>query len=334
MVISAIRKQDIIYVMAHAEQSYTGTFLADKGDPNTHISQGILGVELTRETLLNIAEFVKNQPQPFSLVIDFSKIKDIQSNQQKWVIELKKRVQKLIFTNISDFIVKKLNIDLYDHNEISGDAYAAFYLTDAKEQIQLENLDALFEDAFVARLQKSVIETKTEDGYRSNSPIYIPKFVDIKSIIVEDPHFFLYVVYRLATTINLKREWAEHAVKPILFCQNLNGAYIASILSSFLKWNLLSMDHIGPVNKVYTNIGSKIKSDARYLVVSDMICLGTELRICQNIINYSGGRYIGNASIIKVNTLIPEHQPKDAVSVYEISKGHNPIDFKILTALD
>ena len=103
-------------------------------------------------------------------------------------------------------------------------------------------------------------------------------------------------------------------------------------MSSFLKWDILSIDHIGPVNKVYSNIGNKITSDSEYIVISDVVCLGTEVRICKNIINYSGGKYIGNGSIVRINTLDGD-QYKNTVSVFNISKDNNPINYQIKTAL-
>ncbi|WP_179415969.1 hypothetical protein HDF19_06715 [Mucilaginibacter sp. E4BP6] len=334
MVISAIRQADSLYIDVHAEQSYTGTFLADKGDVNTNINLGIFGYELTRETLININSYVKSIGEKLNVVLDFSNIKDIQSNQQKLIVELKNNSKKLVFININEEVVKNSNVDIYTHNKKIGQVYPTFYLTDNKEDIEIKNAEFLFDEEFIKRLKNIVIDLEPGKAYRHNSPIYLPKFIDIKGLMVADIGFFMYVIYKLAKRVSAKPEWNNLTQQPILFCQNLNGAFIASVLSSFLDWDILSMDHIGPVNKVYSNIGSKIKSDALYVVVSDVVCLGTEIRICQNIINYSGGKYIGNVSIVRVDTLVPEDQAKDMVSVFNLSKNNNPIDYKILTALD
>ena len=122
--------------------------------------------------------------------------------------------------------------------------------------------------------------------------------------------------------------------KPVLFCQNLNSSFIASLLSSFLKLDILSMDHIGPINKVYSNLKNRIKNGSNYIVISDLVCLGTEVKICKNVINYSGGNYVGNASIVRIETLNPEDDYSDYEYIFKITKANNTsIGYKIETAL-
>jgi hypothetical protein len=334
MVISAIKYNSFLFIDAHAEQSYTGSFLADKGDFNTNVSQGIYGQELTKETLLNILEYILAGSQELTVIIDCSSIRDIQSNQQEQIKAIKKYVKLLILTNVSEAIVVKLGIDIYANNVISDGVCLEFHVADNVEDVSYPSYEELFTKKFEDLLKANVLESEPKKAFRKNSPIYITKFIDVKGMLVSDREFFLYVIYRLAVGILDREIWSKHLYQPILFCQNLNGAFIASVLSSFLQWDLLTMDHIGPVNKMYSNIGNKIKNDGRYLVISDMVCLGTEIRICQNIINYSGGHYLGNASIVRVDTLVPEHQEKDIISVYHINHDNNPVNYKILTALD
>lgn len=336
MVISAIIKQSVIYISAHAEQSYTGTYLADKGDANTNVESGIYGQELTRETLTSICEYVQtaSADKTMDLVINFDRIKDVQINQRPAIVALKGLVRHLLFRNISPEVVKKLEIDIYVQNQLNAGNYPLFHVSDQDADLALVPADKLFDERLVALLVAHSHESRQEDGLHQHPPIYLTKFVDVKAMMVADTSFFMYIIYRLALQMTQKTEWSNPAEKPVLFCQNMNSAFIATVLSGFLQWDLLSMDHIGPVNKVYTNIGSKIKSDARYIVVSDMVCLGTEVRICQNIINYSGGQYVGNVSIVKVNTLKFADERGDSLSAFQISKNNNPIDYKILTALD
>lgn len=120
----------------------------------------------------------------------------------------------------------------------------------------------------------------------------------------------------------------------VLVCQNLNSSFIASILSSFLLIDLITLDHIGPINKVYNEIEKKFSSELEYIIVSDVVCLGTEVRIAKNLIEFSGGKYIGNVCIVRIMTMLEKDRYKDTESIFEISKDNNPLDFKILTALD
>jgi len=62
--------------------------------------------------------------------------------------------------------------------------------------------------------------------------------------------------------------------------------------------------------------------------------MGTEVRIAKNLIEFSGGTYLGNVSVVRINTVLNKDYFKDVESVYEVSKNNNPIKHKILTAFD
>lgn len=331
--ISKIIHQDCLYFNLHAEQSFTGSFLADKGDAGINICEGIFGSELTLETLGNIVGSLSDCLE-HGAVLDFTGIRDVQANLFKVIIEITKLVKELAFVNVSDKIIEKLNLGFFiKGNELVEGIYPLVVLSTNTQSFDIADPLSLFNQKFTELLVANTLDNQGDKAFRHNSPVYVPKFIDVKGMITSNPSFFTYIIYQMAMNVSRKEDWNEHGDKPILFCQNLNGSYICSILSRFLKWDMLSMDHIGPANKVYSSIGNKIRSEARYLVISDVICLGTEIKICQNIINYSGGRYLGNACVVKIETLLAEHQDKDSISVFSITEGNNPIDFKILTAL-
>lgn len=333
MVISKIIHQDCIYFNLHAEQSFTGSFLADKGDAGINICEGIFGSELTMETLDNIHASLFNCLE-YRAILDFTGIRDVQANLFKVIIEITKLVKQLAFVNVSDKIIEKLNLGFFiNGNELVEGVYSLVVLATDAQSFEIVDQLSLFNHKFTELLVENTLDNQGEKAFRHNSPVYVPKFIDVKGMITSDPSFFTYIIYHMAVKVHQKEDWSVPGDKPILFCQNLNGSYICSILSRFLKWDMLSMDHIGPANKVYSSIGNKIRSEARYLVISDVICLGTEIKICQNIINYSGGRYLGNSCVVKIETLFAEHQDKNSISVFSITEGNNPIDFKILTAL-
>lgn len=333
MVISKIIHEDCLYFNLHAEQSFTGSFLADKGDASINICEGIFGSELTLETLGNIVASLSDCLE-YRAVLDFTGIRDVQANLFKVIIELTKLVKQLAFVNVSDKIIEKLNLGFFTKgNEIVEGTYPLYVLATDVQTFEMVDPGLLFKQKFTELLVENTLDNDGDKAFRHNSPVYVPKFIDVKGMITSDPSFFTYIIYQMAINVNQKEDWNVPGDNPILFCQNLNGSYICSILSRFLKWDMLSMDHIGPANKVYSSIGNKIRSEARYLVISDVICMGTEIKICQNIINYSGGRYLGNACVVKIETLLAEHQDKNSVGVFSITESNNPIDFKIFTAL-
>jgi hypothetical protein len=336
MIISAIIKEKKVFFNLHAEQTFTGTFQMDSGDFDINVVSGIYGSELTKMTLQKIDDYLKeNNLKECEIYLDFNRIEDVQKNISE-LIETLNSSNNLFLLNINHKLVSKLGLAVIKHNVIDDitNSYQIFTI----KQIQTNN-EIIYEELFIEEFVKKLniyTEKFENDKLHESSSVYINRFIDIKKMIVKDRSFFTYVLYDLAIKMNdkwgqkLKEEIENNS--PILFCQNLNSSYITSILSSFLKWDILSIDHIGPVNKVYSNIGNKITSDSEYIVISDVVCLGTEVRICKNIINYSGGKYIGNASIVRINTLDGDHY-KNTVSVFCISKDNNPIDYQIKTAL-
>ena len=159
--------------------------------------------------------------------------------------------------------------------------------------------------------------------------------IDIKCMISKDKEFFIYAIYQLAIKMNNHWSSLREKDKPTLICQNLNSSYIASILSSFLKLDILILDNLGPINKLYSTLDNKIEENKKYIVVSDVICLGTEIKIAKNLITFLGGKYVGNASIIRIQTLNPIDKTfDDAECVFTITKENNPFKYQIKTALN
>jgi len=139
----------------------------------------------------------------------------------------------------------------------------------------------------------------------------------------------------LAKKIRIKKEWKdsfESKDKPILICQSLNGSIIASVLSSLLGLDLFIIDGIGPINKLYRSLGATIETGKKYIVVSDVVCLGTEVKITKNIIEYLGGVYFGNVSIVRIESI----KTYDNVeSVFYIDKSNKKeFKYQIITPLD
>ena len=132
------------------------------------------------------------------------------------------------------------------------------------------------------------------------------------------------------------RDWViKKAEKDIiLFSQNMNSSFISSVLLNFLLLDVTLIDHVGPINKIYSSFDNRINKDKKYLVVSDMVCLGSEVRIAKNLIEFSGGEYIGNVSIIRVNSMKDEDKYSNVETIYLIEKENNKIGYSIRTALD
>lgn len=339
MIISKIIKDSCVYYSLHAEQSVTATFIEDT------VGNGIFEEILTINTLDRVCEdFEKNERGAFNLVLDCSNLKSCQNNLKKRIIQLIKSIPKvLILINVRVEIIEKLEVDIFRNPNNSLDAennfYNIFYVSENGE-VNIQSVD-LFEEMFVSYLKSHVKHNPDEPFYHHSSSVYLSTYINTKSMISADKGFFIYALYHLA--LKMKNNWSEiigsqeayRSDKLTLICQNLNSSYIASILSSFLKLDILVLDKLGPINKLYSTLDNKIVEEKNYIVVSDVVCLGTEIKIAKSLITFLGGKYLGNVSIIRIDTLDASTKIfDDTECVFRIRKGNNPINYQIKTALD
>jgi len=327
MIISRIVKSDIVYYQLHAEQAVTATYIDEEGS-------GIFEEVLTLNTLERIVDDFKSFPG-YNLILDCQNLKSCQNNLKKKIKDFKDIAKSVVLTNAQKEIVEKLDLAIFSNpnNVEDGERFLCFYVSD-KDDFAITNT-TLFDDAF----KESLIRYSTSDGedpiYHESSSVYLSNYINIKKMISLDKNLFIYAIYKLAIKIN--EHWFKelNIKKPTLICQNLNSSYVASILSGFLKLDVLILDKLGPINKLYSTLDNKIKENESYLVVSDVVCLGTEMKIAKNLITFLGGHYLGNVSIIRVETLLSETKKfNDTECVFTITRENNPTNFQILTALN
>lgn len=327
MIVSKIFWGDTVCYNMHIEQIITSTYLDDSG-------RGIEDTILTIDTLKKILEDCSSS---LCTILNFDKIILFQSNLITVLKEIKDASKNLILINISEEIVNEQYINTYknSNNIIVDKTFKILYMNDHNSIIDYDFYDQeLFKLDFKEKLKKH-IHSSGKIAHTSSS-VYLNSYVDVKELISLDYTFTIYAVYKLA--LELKEKWLSKPNRdsPILICQNSNSAFIASLLSSLLSLDILILDKIGPINKLYKRLGSTIIENKNYIVVSDFVCLGTEVKIVKNLIEFSGGKYLGNVSLIRVETLEADDKTyKNVLSVFEITKANNKdLNYYISTNLE
>ena len=328
MIISKIKRKNRVYYNLHAEQCVTGIFIGG-------VENGVFVETLTKKTIDRILEDFDIQKK-IDLILDFSNITIFPNNQKHFISTLKRNSKSLTLINITEEIVAKTGVDVIknSNNTKSNKIFKSFFVFEIGSIEFKEN--HFFEQTFTEYLEKHCKEPDSGSFYHTSSSVYLTKYIDVKSMISDKKGFFIFSIYKLA--LKIKKHWLDNTKKdekPILICQNLNSAYITSILSSFLDLELLIFDKLGPIDKLYSTLDKKIVEDKSYIVVSDLVCLGTEIKISKNLITFLGGRYKGNVSIIRIRTLHSKTKSyEDTECVFELTKDNNVIDYQILTALN
>jgi hypothetical protein len=339
MIISKIILENCLYYHLHAEQTITAAF-TDSRD------LGILEKEVTKFTFEKIIlDYNGIQPdKPTNLILNFEGIEAIQNNLLPKISELRKLNPNLVLINIKSTLIKELGLDnlfnnIYNKTTEDGN-FDVFYVSETLNIEFSSSTIQIFENRFLQLLIEKYIDSVDVDkSFHSSSSVYLPKWINIKNFISNDKAFFIYAIYHLA--IKTYAKWKcffekDESYKPILVCQNLNSSYISSILSNLLKTDILILDQIGPINKMYSTLDSKIENSRNYVVVSDLVCLGTEVKIAKSLIEFLGGNYLGNISIIRIQTIDPKHKDfRNTECVFTVDKTNNiGIRYEITTDLD
>jgi len=338
MIISKIILEDCLYYHLHAEQTITSTF-ADG------TSLGVQEKEVTLKTIENVIDDYKvENKRPQFLVLNFDRIVSVQNNLSKKILELLKLNPKLVLINVKSDIIKNLGIDIFNNQHNITDSkgnYLVFYASKSLRKKIETSTENIFKAHFIALLEKKYIDP-LEDEYRyhTSSSVYLSKWINIKRFISKDREFFLFGIYQLALKTHQKWfkdvSFLENEKKPVLVCQNLNSSFITSILSTLLRTDIVILDQIGPINKMYSTLDNKIENDREYIVVSDLVCLGTEIKIAKSLIEFLGGKYLGNISMVRIQTINPNYRSfADTECVFVVDKETNKkIGYKITTELD
>jgi len=341
MIISKITIDNCLYYHLHAEQTITSAFV-DSG--NIGISEQLVN----ETTLIKIIDdySIYDEDKPEVLVLNFESTNAIQNNQISKISQLKSLNSNLILINVKKSLIKELTLlSLFNNsnNIIDEDGnFLVFNCFEAGKFQVIYSTQEIFKTHFLNLLtEKDYIKSlEGQERYHASSSVYLSKWINIKKIISLDREFFLYAIYNLAIKTYQKwfkdlKTWGDDN-KPILVCQNLNSSYITSILSTLLRTDIVILDQIGPINKMYSTLDSKIDNNKKYIVVSDLVCLGTEIKIAKSLIEFLGGKYLGNVSIVRIQTIDTNYRSfEDAESVFVIDKESNKkIGYEISTAID
>lgn len=331
MIFSKITQDNIAYYCLHAEQCLN----------NLQMEFGVALTVAYRTPLDEICDDIRNDCENTIFVLNCENVDNIQINaiERRLADLVNKQNKTIVFEDVKESLLKQLPISSFfeEDNHINKDEkenkFRFFSFKKGFDCSLIKSSIDAFELSFLENVKLYNQPLPEGNKEHTSSSVSLTSYIDIKRFIVEKRLFMLYAIYRLA--IKLKRHWLDqnktNKKKPVLVCQSLNGSYIASVLSTLLDLNLYILDQVGPVNKLYRAVGAKIESDTDYIVVSDMVCMGTEVKIAKSIVEYLGGNYIGNVTIVR---MISVKEFSNTEEVFVIDKNNcKQLNYRIITAL-
>lgn len=347
MIVSKLYTEHFIYYNLHCEEVITSNFIND-------IDLGIFCDRLSSETVKRVVADIEQEPeatQNKNIAFDFDKIEATQPNLKTEFNGLRAKGYNIVFTNITLEVIEDFGYNILNHqSNITGElefldkdtssirkkeGYKRFYYNEDQNNFYPieKNIQEVFKEYFKVKLEPY---SEEHDKEHTSSFVYLKSYINLKKFISHEKDLYIYSVYLLACKI--LKEWKKKGYipfyrpqmvpkpdTPVLVCQSMNSAYIVSILSNLLKLDVLILDKIGPINKLYSSLNKNIVENRNYIVVSDLVCLGTEVKIVKNIIQFLGGTYLGNVSLIKTETLRKKDiKRKDAtIAIFSIDRTNN-----------
>lgn len=332
MIFSKISFDNVAYYCLHAEQCLN----------NLQMEFGVVAMTAAYRTPLDeICDDIQNDHQNTSFILDCENVDNIQINaiEPRLADLVNKQNKTIVFENVKESLIEQLPISsfLEEDNLVNKDEkekkYSFFSFKKGFDCSLIKSSINAFELTFLENVKLYNQPLLKGNTVHTSSSVLLTSYIDIKKFIVEKRIFMLYAIYRLA--MKTKRHWLDQSKtnkkKPVLVCQSLNGSFIASFLSTLLDLDLYILDQVGPVNKLYRAIGAKIESNTDYIVVSDMVCMGTEVKIAKSIVEYLGGNYIGNVTIVRTVS-VKEFNNTEEVFVID-EQNCKQLNYKIITAL-
>lgn len=338
MLYSIIEAEGNFYIEIHAEEALRKEIRKD--GPAEY--QGYYTKSLSSQVLNEIWNYFYNRDN-ICIILDFDKIDTYTTNANTL---LKKIILRCVANN-SEVILVNVNSELlllFENDSLLDGVVRALEkettlvsLNVKNELIDDLNLEDFKQTYFNRRLEAALINmtvTTNEHEEYTSTPVLLSKYIDVKKFLVEDAAFSRYCIYKLVDNLVSSRVVSKKYNQNrdiTIFFHTLNGALIGVIVADLLGLKTIFLDHLGPINRVYKrDFESKISKNHKYLVVSDVICLQSEISRAQNIIVYNSGHYTGSCSLFYINT---NNRMNDNICLYEINETNNVIEYTIMTSL-
>lgn len=345
MLFSKLEINNTLFIFLHAEVvfrnfgdrsqnfGYFGRIFGDEHGCNT----------IDEPTICDIYNYLEKNETPDKIIIDCEKIDgayNISTGIGKIIDICNNRGKDLAFCRMSEELYADSKIHQYrlsdSHNE---DDTCNVYSTGCSKTIVTDDeIYELYKQRIVEKINSNyIIERKGEEAYSHSSNVLLPKYINIKTFIEQRDISFLglYLLCKKAECLGLINDPKSGEKRPLLFFSSMAGSYLASVFSKLACVDMVFLNHLGPKKKLYRERHKdQLLSDRDYLIISDVVCLGSEIERAKTLIEHAGGKLKGILSIVLVEVVSerPSTENKiEKVALLTLSKGNNPINYQIKT---
>lgn len=134
--------------------------------------------------------------------------------------------------------------------------------------------------------------------YLGSSNVYVNKYINVKSLFL-DYDYMMLMISELVKLIN--KHFNRYEGQISLLGVSNNGIILANMLSYQLRTSAYSLKRLGPVYCLEDNANRLGDfQDKKYILVSDVICMGGEYRMAKGIVDILGSKLLGGISVVKI----------------------------------
>lgn len=134
--------------------------------------------------------------------------------------------------------------------------------------------------------------------YLESSNVYVNKYINVKSLFLSRNYMIL-VIKELKELV--KKEFKGVLADVVLLGVSNNGIILANLLSYELQIPVQSLNRLGPVYCLNKNTDRNNQfSNKKYILVSDVVCMGGEYKMAQGIVDILGSKLLGGVCVVKI----------------------------------
>jgi hypothetical protein len=175
-----------------------------------------------------------------------------------------------------------------------------------------------------------------EKGYTTQTGVTLCPYINVKKI-VNDSCEILRWCYIMADGIYEHDRFRDrNSEKITLFSHTMNGSFIAGLLSQFLGYNIMFVDHLGPYNRLnkFDSYRGNVSNEG-FIIVSDVVCQGNEFLRAKNIVEYIGGTVKGSTGIVElaISDVLLGYEIRSYALSYSPEEAKNKLGYIIKTKL-
>lgn len=164
------------------------------------------------------------------------------------------------------------------------------------KKIEFNGDSLIHKNYFSEVVKEEALKDHPGDVPFGSTPVYSEKYFNAKSIYIYQPDFNVFVD-SMVRAINS----ADFDSFDMIVSSSYGGSFFAGPVAHLLGVPMHCFIDIGPKVKFKHGLDWDNGHDKKCLLVADMICMGTELRVAQQLLSTIGSNIVGCASIALYN---------------------------------